>query len=204
MKRMTVILALLMMPTSYALNLEGINGVYILAIDGKEVKNSFFSQQENDLNKGEHQIVVRYSNQFNNDQIVESRPAIFTIDLQQDTQISVKNINTQRQAEKRIKTGFAWQIISSNKQYQIKNSAFLKGEGFMPYNDIEKLIVTYNQKNGIVLADAGSKQAVVAKRSNATVKSNVATKSTLISLYQNASKDEKRTFRLWLLEQDMK
>lgn len=195
-KKITVTLALLIASTSYAINLEGINGVEILAIDGQKVKSSFFSKQKSDLSKGEHQIVVRYVKQFKNDDIIKSRPAIFSIDLQQDTQISASGINNQRQAEKAMSKGFVWQVSSTNQQYSVENSAQLKGSGFMPYQDIEGLIVTYNQENGMVLPAKVDKEVVITQKT--------AKQSNLISLYQSASKEDKKVFRLWLLEQDMK
>ncbi|PKG40995.1 DUF2057 family protein [Psychromonas sp. Urea-02u-13] len=197
-----VLLTLAMIPSSYALELEGVNGVEILAINGKEVKNSFFSQKSNKLKAGEHQIVVRYSTQFNNDDIIESRPAIFSIDLQQDTKISVQQMNTQRQAEKQIKAGLTWQISSEDNQYKIDDSTTLEGKGFMPYSDIEALIVAYNQENNIALATSGTVAVAVAAATATTVASTQ--KGTLQSLYQQASKEEKKAFRLWLVEQDMK
>lgn len=198
-----VLLTLAMIPSSYALELEGVNGVEILAINGKEVKNSFFSQKSNKLKAGEHQIVVRYSTQFNNDDIIESRPAIFSIDLQQDTKISVQQMNTQRQAEKQIKAGLTWQISSEDNQYKIDDSTTLEGKGFMPYSDIEALIVAYNQEHNIALATSGTVTATTLTAATATTVASTQ-KGTLQSLYQQASKEEKKAFRLWLVEQDMK
>ena len=144
-----------------------------------------------------HQIVVRYSTQFNNDELIESRPAIFTIDLQQDTSISVKHINNKRQAEKQIKAGLEWQVTSADKQYQIDKSDTLEGKGFMPYSDIEGLIVAYNLENNIVTAEnlQGSNEV--------TSQRTVANGNDLISIYQQSSKEQKKAFRLWLVEQDM-
>ena len=187
-----------MIPSSYALELKGVNGVEILAINGKEVQSSFFSKNKNELQAGEHQIVVRYTAQFNNDELIESRPAIFTIDLQQDTKISVEQINNQRQAEKKIKAGLKWQVVTDDKEYQVKNSDTLEGKGFMPYSDIEKLIVAYNLDNNITTAEITETTAKVAATSTAAQENN------LISLYQQSSKEQKKAFRLWLLEQDMK
>ena len=158
-----LILAFVMIPTSYALNLEGINGVEILAIDGKEVNSGFFYNKQAPLTAGEHQIVVRYSKQFNNDELLQSRPTIFTLNLQHDTQISVQPQSNRKQLDKQIKAGLVWQVISHNKHYEIKNSAPLKGKGFMPYSNIEELIVTYNQQNDIVLSKGKTQKIVSVK-----------------------------------------
>jgi len=200
MKKITTILALLLAQNCYALELTGVNGVEILAINGKEVNSSFFSKDNTDIEAGKHQIVVRYTSQFNNDEIIESRPAIFTLDLKQDTKISVEQMNNQRQAEKKIKAGLTWQVVSEDKQYEIKNSDTLKGQGFMPYSDIEKLIITYNEKQNITLATA----PVVATTAVATKTAvQVTDENALVTLYQQSSKEQKKAFRLWLLDQDM-
>lgn len=200
-KLSAVLFALVIIPASYALELKGIKGVEILAINGKEVKTTFLSEKDNELDAGEHQIVVRYSMQFKNDGQIESRPSIFTLDLQQDTQISVEYLNNKFQAEKKIKAGLTWEVISADKHYKITDSDTLMGKGFMPYSDIEKLIMAYNQEHNIYFANAKT-VAVVATASTATVIG--AQQTTLQSLYQQASKQDKKAFRLWLLEQDMK
>ena len=43
MKKIMVLLALLLTQNSYALKLEGINGIEILAINGEKVKSDAFS-----------------------------------------------------------------------------------------------------------------------------------------------------------------
>lgn len=203
MKKIITILALMFVHNSYALEIEGINGVEVLAIDGKEASTSFFSSDKNSaLKAGEHQVVVRFSKNFNNDQRVRSRPAIFNIDLQQDTQISVSGLNTQYKAERAIRDGIQWEIISSDNQYTITDSDILIDTGFLPYSNIEEVIATYNQQNGI----SGPATAAVATSTVAT--STAAAQKTshmpLQTLYQQASQEEKKAFRLWLLEQDMK
>lgn len=198
------IFVLFSITNSYALTLAGSNGVEILAIDGKVVKSSFFTQQAPQLTKGNHQIVIRYSNQFNQDQLLESRPHIFTLDLQQDTEISVQSMNTQRQAEKRIKSGLIWQIITTDNQYEIKESDILQGKGFMPYSDIEALVSSYNKENSIITSAVKVDSAEVKSSVPIAVEAVNDNKSPLITLYQQASQSEKKAFRLWLLEQDMK
>lgn len=225
MKKITSILALLLVQNSYALELEGINGVDILAINGKTVKTSFFaSNSATELAAGTHQIVVRYSSKFNNDELIESRPAIFTLDLQQDTQINVENVNSHRQAEQAMRKGFTWQVINADTKYNVENSETLVGKGFMPYSNIEGLIATYNKEHNIIIATAtedkieavttvaptivGTTPAGSASLAAQAPISTTATATSagvdLITLYQQATQAQKKAFRLWLLEQDMK
>lgn len=203
MKKITAILALLLFQNSYALELTGINGVEILAINGKEVSSGFFSKQENQVNAGDTQVVVRYASQFNNEELIQSRPAIFTLNLTEDTKISTPKMSNQKQIERQIKSGLTWLIISDNNQYEVKDSDILKGKGFMPYSDIEKLIVEYNQQQNITLQTAAvATTATVAVTNKSTVQAN--SEATLQLLYQQSSKQQKKAFRIWLLDQDMK
>lgn len=203
MKKITAILTLLLVQNSYALQLEGMNGVEILAINGEEVSSGFFSSKKgNDVEPGEHQIVVRYSEQFNNDQSVESRPHIFTIDVQSDTQIAVTGIHSAQQAQRAVRKGISWQISDGDSSYQVNDSDTLKGEGFMPYSDIAGLVAKYNQDNNIVTT-ANVAVPVVTTTTAATAVQTTASLD-LISSYQQASQAEKKAFRLWLLEQDLK
>lgn len=202
MKKITAILALVLVQNSYALQLEGINGVDILAVNGKKVNSSLFSTSQSELDPGKHQIVVRYSTQTNDDQLLESRPAIFTIDLQQDTKISVSGMNNKQQIKRAMKKGITWQVISDDNQYPIDDSDTLVGKGFMPYSDIEGLVAQYNQSNNITLKTVeATTVATIAEESKSNA--NIAGEA-LIQLYEKASIEDKKAFRLWLVEQDMK
>ncbi|WP_413698628.1 DUF2057 family protein [Psychromonas sp. KJ10-10] len=63
-----LLLTLAMIPTSFALNLQGDTGVEILIIDGQELETRLLEKKEEiDLNKGKHQVVVRYSTRFHDE-----------------------------------------------------------------------------------------------------------------------------------------
>ena len=199
MKKITTMMALMLAQQSYALQLEGINGVSILAIDGKKTESTFFSSNAGtELEAGEHQVVVRYSKRFANDGLVQSVPAIFNIDVQQDTQISIAHLNNPQRAKNAIRDGLAWNIITADKQYSIQEYASLKGEGFMPYSDIEGLVSAYNQQQNITVNGEPVTQIIAVETHASEVSID------LISLYQQATHEQKKAFRLWLVEQDMK
>lgn len=206
MKKIVTILALMLVQNSYALEIEGTNGVEILAIDGKKIESSLFSSSDDpELTPGEHQVVVRFSKNFYNDLQVRSRPAIFTIDLQQDTEISVSGLNTDYKAERAIREGIEWQVISADNQYSVKDSDILMDSGFLPYSDIEGVIATYNQQNSITApATVAVATATAALPVVAATEVTPTVNLPLQTLYQQASREEKKAFRIWLLEQDMK
>lgn len=92
--------------------------------------------------------------------------------------------------------------MTKSNQYEIQDSNILKGKGFMPYSDIEKLVVKYNQQKNITLVSSTIvTTATMAIATNLTTQQE--TENTLISLYQQSSKEQKKTFRRWLVEQEL-
>jgi len=219
MKKITTILALMLVQNSYALQLEGVNGVEIMAINGEKLTSSFLgSKSKSELAEGTHQVVVRYSANFDNEDLVTSRPTIFTLDLQQDTQISAFDVKSKYKAERAVRKGMTWEITGAdNSSYKISNADILRGEGFMPYSDIEGLIATYNKEHNIIIARAVEEKAAavpsvaptiigassVVETASATTATPAAARD-LATLYQQSTAAQKKAFRLWLVEQDLK
>jgi len=205
MKKIMVLLALLLTQNSYALKLEGINGIEVLAINGEKVKSSVFSlKNEFEVKPGYHQIVLWYSKDFDDeDQSVRSIPVILNLELQEDTQIAVPNYNRLYKAERAVEEGLTFQIMSASKQYDLTDIPVLTTEGFSVFSDIERLIETYNKKNNITIATVDEENLPPA-----TVVGTIATHSGSIqeqmNLYLQSTPEQKKAFRLWLLEQDMK
>jgi uncharacterized protein YccT (UPF0319 family) len=203
MKKLMILLAfLLLAQNSYALKLEGINGIEILAINGEKVKSDFFaSKDEYELKPGYHQIVIRYSKDFDDgENTANSFPVIFNLELQEDTQISVDDYNRLSKAERAIKEGLTFQIISAEKQYNVTDAPLLTENGFSVFSNIETLIITYNRKNNITIS--GGKNDTPA-----TVVGIISGSDTVqeqMNLYLQSTPAQKKAFRLWLLEQDIK
>lgn len=203
MKSVVLFVSLIIPSLCNAATLSGNNGVEILAVDGQKIKSAFFSSKAPELSQGDHQIVVRYANSFRESDIVESKPHIFTVNIQGDTEITVKNIHNQSQAENAIRKGLTWIVEQNGQTQKISGSDPLSGEGYLPYRDIEKLISAYNQEKGIAVASSAV-AATSGKSDNASHNISQASSAQLIQLYNSASKEERKTFRIWLLEQDMK
>jgi len=228
MKKMTAMLALLLVQNSYALELKGVEGVEILAINGEKVVNTVFSDQKKpNIEAGVHQIVIRYEKYFDDEnRTALSRPVIFNIDLQQDITISAGYYNTLSKAERAINEGLTWTISDAKQQYTVNDATILKSSGFLPYSDIEGLIETYNKNNNIIIASSAkalsatppSQPTIVGttaaiQESTAIVTNQAAATSMTIencsgmdqiALYQQSTLAQKKAFRLWLLEQDLK
>ncbi|MFT6985818.1 MAG: hypothetical protein ACJAT7_001638 [Psychromonas sp.] len=192
MKYLILFVSLILPSLCNAAILTGVNGVEILAVDGQKIESTFFTSKAPEVSPGDHQVVVRYANSFGKSEIMESKPHIFTVNIEGNSEITVENINSQSQAEHAIRKGFTWIVKYNNGQTKkIIASDTLSGEGYLPYRDIEKLIDTYNQEQGISMASS-------------TVTAGQGRAEKLIELYNLASKEERKAFRIWLLEQDLK
>ncbi len=206
MKALILLLSLAMIPCSQAVQLTGTRGVSILAIDGNKIKNNFFSDKKMSLDNGEHQIVVRYTaNHLPNDKedIIESKPYIFNINVQGDTEITLKGLNTSYKSKMAIKDGLKWLVINNLGEVTIQRSDILQGIGFLPYLKIEKLIAAYNNDTIKLI----SKKTMLNNPNVPPNSLNLMTKNKtklLMDIYNQATQKERKAFRIWLLEQEMK
>lgn len=209
MKKIFTLAALIFVQSSYALELQGINGVEILAIDGKDVDSEIFKNPSKpQIEAGEHQIVTRFSKEFYAGQELRSRPSIFTIDIQQDTQISVDKFQNENKAQRAINNGLDWNIISKDKQYTVEDSDVLISNGFFPYSDIEKVVASYNQQKIIATITDTVSTNTTASNTDATNIANVVSAmssdgETIKLIYNGLSSADKKAFRMWLIEQEM-
>jgi len=201
MRLLVVLITFCMMSTSYAATLTGEKNVEILALDGQKYSSKLFEKPDSTLPKGKHQVVVRYSNNFPNGGIITSKPYIFNIQADSDTTISVKTYNSYRQAKKAIETGITWRVTNQNGSEMIADADILVGEGFLPYQDIEKLIAKYNKDNGIISLSTADN---LVTNGNTTRDEYSSQTKQLIKMYNSASKADKKAFRIWLIEQEMK
>ena len=207
MKALILLLSIVMIPCTQAAQLIGTRGVSILAVDSTKIKNNIFSNKGTTLTDGMHQVVVRYTanhKMSSNDPLIESKPHIFNIDVQGDTEITLKGLNVAYKSKAAVKEGLQWLVINQLGEKKIKNADTLKGTGFLPYANIEKLINIYNNKNTVnLVAKATTLNAANAAPCNLNLM-NKDKSALLIEIYNQASQKERKVFRMWLLEQEMK
>lgn len=207
MKKIFTLFAIILAHNSYALELKGIDGVEILAVNGIKIDSSFFTSDTTpQVDPGKHQIVVRYSKEFYEGQELRSRPSIFTIDIQQDTQISVDKFRNENQAQKAINNGLDWNVISKDKQYKVTDSHVLIANGMFPYSDIEDVVSRYNQKNNIstMTTTMDSTGETAPNKTTISALSSNANQEIIQGFYNKLSIEDKKQFRMWLIEQEMK
>lgn len=206
MKLLVVLITFCVMSSSYAATLTGERSVEILAVDGQEYSSSLLGESDSTLPKGQHQIVVRYSNSFPKDGLLTSKPYIFNIQTDNNTTVAVETFNSYDQAKKALEDGITWHVKNQNSSTIIEDADILVGEGFFPYHDIEKLIAKYNKDNGVMLASTADNLAAskTTTQDKSSVQTNNAQTEQLIKVYNSASKADQKAFRIWLIEEEMK
>ncbi|MFT6141140.1 MAG: hypothetical protein ACI892_002104 [Marinobacter maritimus] len=204
MRLLVVLITFCVMSSGYAATLTGERNVEILAIDGQKYSNKIVESSDLILAKGLHQIVVRYSSSFPKDGMLTSKPYIFNIQVDNNTKVAlVGTFNSYEQAEKALEKGIIWRVTNQNSSVMIKGADILFGEGFFPYRDIEKLIAKYNKDNAIISPSTADNVAITAQGKSSDYANSAATEQ-LIKMYSSASKADKKAFRIWLIEADMK
>ncbi|MEG3753623.1 DUF2057 family protein [Psychromonas arctica] len=184
-----LILSLAISPLAFSGEIITNNDLQLMAVNGTEVKSSFLSDNKFEVKDGIHQVVVRYSNAFRDERLLESRPYIFNIKVDGDTTISTEKLASYAQATQKISTHLNWFVNNDAGKYQVDSSEQLYGEGFAPYADIEGLVAKYNQKNNLQVTENSVKK--------------IATNS-LIEQYKVASPEQKKQFKIWLINNDFK
>lgn len=193
MKISTLFLALAVSQGAFAGEIMTSNSTELLALNGKQVKSSFFGSDKLEVADGQHQIVVKYVNTFNDD-LVESKPYIMTITVNAETTISSQGFNNRSQATRKMNSDLVWYESTPTGKKIIADATILPSSGFMPYSDIEAVVAKFNQENNLSIPSNNLP-------SEATVSE---TKNTLIEQYKLSSKEQKKAFKLWLIETETK
>lgn len=193
MKITGFILALAISPLAFSSQIMVSKNIEVLAVNGVETETSFLGSNKIEVDDGKQQIVVRYSRTFGKEDLIESKPYIFNIDVDGDTKLNVDKFNSKSHAKSKINKDLTWHVTNANKDYKITGADQLIGNGFMPYSDIEELITEYNQKNNISTLEAKPSKANVSTTKNGNV---------LIEQYKVSTKAQKKQFKMWLIENE--
>lgn len=199
MRFLIVFLALVLSPLGYAATMKGTNGVELLVIDGQKVKTSLFKGSNLDVEDGPHQFVVRYAKRMSDDSMVYSKPHIFSLEIIGNTEISVRRLNNRDLAENAVRRGLTWIVKSKQGTQKVSTSDILFQDGVQINVNVEKLVTAYNLEHGLDT----SGQALSMKPD--LLEKNAKTKTALlIDTYRSATLEERKAFRVWLIEQDLK
>ncbi|USH03335.1 DUF2057 domain-containing protein [Grimontia kaedaensis] len=179
-------------------------------LNGKEVDAS--SGDRLNLVDGSNQLVVRYKSILNdgsNTKFFESKPYVFQFtNMGQDLSISIERFRKHIQAEKAFKKGTAEWFIkdSTDKKVAFQFDELPGNSGFLPYGDLPKALATYNKKNGIYFEGQEIKdlneEVVVAVSETGKVELTGDALAQLKLWYTKASKEERKAFRIWVIDQE--
>ena len=189
MKFTGLFLTLAISPFAFSGEIVASKDIQVLALNGAKVSSSFLSVKNIKAEDGNQQVVVKYSTNFRDGGLLESRPYILTVDVQGKTEITTNKLYSYAQASQKLRTGLEWFVENEKEQYQVKTAEQLKGDGFIPYSDIEGLVNTYNNDNDIEVTSNSVKKI---------------TTNSLIQQYKAADIEQKKQFKMWLINSETK
>ncbi|MEF1173261.1 DUF2057 domain-containing protein [Vibrio sinaloensis] len=201
-----------------AASIEPRNGVNLLYIDGEKVEEK---RELNDIDLGETQVVLNYNKKLKdsgNERVFDSSPYVVTFDApDSELIITPPKFYTYDQAAQAFQKQPEWRIETvDGKAIPYTQEVLDRADGFMPYFDMPERVAKHNEARGIVF---GSSAALVAKAavaeqatpavSNTQAKSDKVIKPVdtdnleqLKAWYVKASKQERKEFRRWMIDQE--
>jgi hypothetical protein len=195
-------------PFTHAASLDLPYSVDFLALNGVEQDSKDVLQ---DLKPGKHQVIIRYSEDLRNgstNELFVSKPMVLELDIKDaadEYALDHKNFRTYRAAEAAFDQNKAGWTLEHNGYSEQVFPEELMADGFMPYANIEKAIRKHNKEKGIVLTAAGATNvtdAVVSVSDAGEVEISGDPVTQLKLWYTKASKDERKAFRIWMIDQD--
>ena len=204
--------------STYALDIELANGISIEALNGEQYKEDNLSNIE-----GENQFVFRFKGELKDSskrKKYSSRPYIVTLDLKEVKTLEVGLISSRyRVIERNVNKEapiFVFKIdgqVVSDKQEMLPPL-----RSILPYMDIPQLVREYNMSHGLTF-DSG--RVIELKEELAKIKQEKTASDTVVNppvklagvnetentlelklWYLKASKEERKLFKRWMIEQD--
>lgn len=188
------VLALASVANAATLSVE--RGFEVHAINGQKTE----SQDVYQLNKGENQVVLSYSGNLStgpDTELLSTKPYVVSLYVKESSELDVELISGKyKRVAKAVEKRAKWFNIS-DKQADVSNytlEVLPSQGGFFPYSDIPALLADYNKQNKIYFAKGNLVDYDQAKKDQA---SNLAK---LQSLYLDATPEEKKQFRKWIID----
>ncbi|WP_394248334.1 DUF2057 family protein [Vibrio profundi] len=187
-------------------------GVSILFINGQEAESKL---GKNDIVDGTNQIVVRMDKEVgrgSGNKVFTSAPYVLDITVDGDV-VKINHPIARSQSE--AKSAFRgnspkWRISQDGKPLDYTQEKLNGKEGVLPFMAIGELVEKHNQQRGIHFVDNKKVEATVAKAEPVSVTST-AVETPKVKLdsfeqlkawYLQASKQERKEFRKWMIDQE--
>ncbi len=195
------------------------DGVSILYINGQKAEHKIGQNQVED---GFVQAIVRFDDKLgsgNSAKVYTSKPFLLNFDAKgSDIKILAPKVYSETEADIEFeKANPGWKVLVDGKEVKFEQ-AVLKGKGgFMPYAGMDNLVAEHNKQRGIYFNNGELVDAPVAVEvaAVATAGSVVASSKgaeapkvmpknveQLKAWYLKASKEERKEFRRWMIDQE--
>ncbi len=195
-------------PFAHSASLDLPYSVDLLALNGIKQDNKSVLES---LKPGKQQIIIRYSKDLRDgskSKLYISNPYVLELDIASEADeyaLEHKNFRTYKAAEAAFDHNqVGWTLEQNGTSKDVYLEALL-ADGFMPYADIEQAIRNHNKEKGIVLTSSGATnvtEAVVTVSDSGEVAITGDPVTQLKLWYTKASKDERKAFRIWMIDQD--
>lgn len=198
MKSIVIFLMVLMSSTVQAAQLSAERGFKVHTINGQVIEDSAKSPYA--LHSGENQIVFSYSGNLStgtSSELLDTKPYILTIDADKNSAIEIELISRKhKRVASAIEKDAPWFVVyDQDKEVEtFKLDLLPSKKGFFPYADIPGLVVAYNKENKIYFSEG--KLVDYDQLEKATNSKFIK----LQSLYLEASPEERKQFRKWIID----
>jgi uncharacterized protein YccT (UPF0319 family) len=194
------------------------NGVSVLFINGQEAESKI---SDNQISEGFNQVVVRFDKKFGNSGVYTSAPYVLSFEVVGE-QVNIKppKVRSYIEAEKVFSAeNPSWKVLQDGMTIEHQQDSIKRKSGFAPFGGLDKQLVKYNESNAIyfkdgVLLDKPAETVVLApvttgiaikndtkiqQQPKATEAHNI---EQLKAWYLKASKQERKEFRKWMIDQE--
>ena len=198
MKSILISLLVLISGAAQAAQLAVERGFEVHTINGQEVEDS--AKNEYVLKTGENQIVFSFSGNLStgtSTELLDTKPYILTLGVDGSSTIEIELISRKhKRVASAIDKESPWFVVyDQDKEVEDYQLALLPAKkGFFPYADIPALVASYNKDNKIYFSEG---KLVDYEELEKVTNSNFIK---LQSLYLDASPEERKQFRKWIID----
>lgn len=198
MKSILLSLLVLISGAAQAAQLSVERGFEVHTINGQNVEDSAESNYA--LQVGENQIVFSFSGNLStgtSSELVDTKPYILTLDAGESSEVEIELISRKhKRVVRALEKKSPWFVVyDQDKKVEDFELALLPAKkGFFPYADIPALVASYNKDNKIYFSEG---KLVDYEELEKATNSNFIK---MQSLYLDASPEERKQFRKWIID----
>ncbi|MCG9582922.1 DUF2057 domain-containing protein [Vibrio tubiashii] len=221
MKKWMIALCTIASFTATAATLTPEKGLSVLYVNGQKSESKIGTQE---IPNGDVQLVVRMDETLgrgNSAKVFTSDPYVLSFKVTGE-EIKIKHppVNSVQAAVKEFKSEQPrWKLVQDDTLLSYSQEKLPSKGGLFPYLSMDNLVTEYNQSKGIffengqlidkpveaqAIAVAATTTAAVTSTSSKVEKTPVATSNVeqLKAWYLNSSKEERKAFRRWMIDQE--